>query len=185
MSAASKITNRGTGAGGAKTNKNGLEYEEARDLSSLFTVIKTVKEYSEITFDASPDTTPFIYLKKQQFLKYLSSAINTSIPIAHGCKQPDECYINEKTKTIFIIEKKFQQISGSVCEKLQTAPVKKEHFRELIPAYKTEYIYCLSPWFKENCKYELIVLERAGIPLFWGDSATYKEDIANYIVNYY
>lgn len=50
-------------------------------------------------------------------MKYMSHAINKSIPIAHGCKQPDECYINEKTKTIFIIEKKFQQISGSVCEK--------------------------------------------------------------------
>jgi hypothetical protein len=184
--ATSKITNKGTGAGGANTNKNGLEYEKISDLSSLFTVIKTVKQYSEVTFntDKETDLTPFIYVKKKQFLKYLSSVINKSIPIAHGCKEPDECYINEKTKTIFIIEKKYQQTTGSVCEKLQSAPVKKEHLRELFPTYNTVYIYCLSSWFKENCKYELIVLERAGIPVFWGDSLTYKEDIIDYIVNF-
>ena len=34
-----------------------------------------------------------------------------------GCKEPDECYIDNANKTMFIIEKKFQQVSGSVCEK--------------------------------------------------------------------
>jgi hypothetical protein len=180
--------NKGTGAGGAKTNENGLKYEKKSGLSMLFTIIKEVKkEYTEISFDNENDagvSIPFIYVKKKGFLKYLKSAINENIPIAHGCKEPDECYINENTKIIFIIETKYQQTGGSVCEKLQTAPVKKEHFRELFPTYKIEYIYCLSPWFKENCKYELILLERANIPVFWGDSLTYKKDIIDYIVNY-
>ena len=29
---------------------------------------------------------------------------------AHGCKNPDECYIDEERKIMFIIEKKFQQV---------------------------------------------------------------------------
>jgi hypothetical protein len=178
------LKNKGTGAGGANTNKNGLQYEKKSDLSSLFTVIQSVKQYSEVTFNTDKDLTPFIYLKKKQFLKYLSSVIDKSIPIAHGCKEPDECYINEKTKTIFIIEKKYQQTTGSVCEKLQSAPVKKKHLLELFPTYNTVYIFCLSSWFKENCKLELSVLEEHGIPVFWGDSLTYKQDIIDYIVNF-
>jgi len=178
--------NKGTGAGGAKTNENGLKYEKKSGLSMLFTIIEEVeKNITKVSFENDAGVSiPFIYVKKKEFLKYLKSAINENIPIAHGCKEPDECYINENTKIIFIIETKYQQTGGSVCEKLQTAPVKKEHFRELFPTYKIEYIYCLSPWFKENCKYELILLERANIPVFWGNSSTYKKDIVDYIVNY-
>ena len=44
---------------------------------------------------------------------------------AHGCKNPDECYIDKESKNMFIIEKKFQQCSGSVCEKIQTPHFKK------------------------------------------------------------
>jgi hypothetical protein len=187
----SKIVNKGTGAGGANTNKNGLQYEEISDLSSSYTVKTVNKQYSEVTFNKETDSTQFILVKKKQFLKYLSPVTDKSIPIAHGCKEPDECYINEKTKTIFIIEKKYQKTPGSVCEKLQSAPVKKKHLRELFPTYNTVYIYCLSSWFKEmnhhgkkNCEFELTLLEREGIPVFWGDSLTYKEDIIDYIVNF-
>lgn len=39
--------------------------------------------------------------------------------IVHGCKQPDECLIDENNKILFILEKKFQNNNGSVCEKIQ------------------------------------------------------------------
>ena len=42
-----------------------------------------------------------------------------------GIKQPDEFYINDQTKTVFVIEKKTQSGGGSVDEKIQTGAFKK------------------------------------------------------------
>lgn len=42
-----------------------------------------------------------------------------------GIKQPDEFYLHMDKKIAFIIEKKTQTVSGSVSEKIQTAPFKK------------------------------------------------------------
>jgi len=46
------------------------------------------------------------------------------------------------------------------------------------------YIYCLSDWFKKNCKAELEYLEYKNIPVFWGNSNIYKTNIIKYIINY-
>ena len=43
----------------------------------------------------------------------MHSHIDANITKAHGCKNPDECYIDLENKVIFIIEKKFQQVPGS------------------------------------------------------------------------
>ena len=51
---------------------------------------------------------------------------------------------------MFIIEKKFQQTSGSVDEKIQTGYFKKMHYEELFTHFKIYYIYCLSDWFKKE-----------------------------------
>ena len=110
--------------------------------------------------------------------------MDETIEKAHGCKHPDECYIDENTKTIFIIEKKFQQCGGSVCEKIQTPDFKLWQYDRTFPKFKIVYIYCLSEWFKNNCKAELEYLKEKQFPFFWGSSPTYKDDIINFIVNY-
>jgi hypothetical protein len=110
--------------------------------------------------------------------------IDKNIEKAHGCKNPDECYIDEENKNIFIIEKKFQQCNGSVCEKIQTPDFKIWQYKRTFPEFNIVYIYCLSEWFKKNCKAELEYLEYKSIPIFWGNSSTYKEDIIYFIINY-
>ena len=45
-----KIKNKGTGAGGANTNKNGLPYENLTDLNTHIEVIKTNKNSTTIRF---------------------------------------------------------------------------------------------------------------------------------------
>jgi len=82
---------------------------------------------------------------------------------------------------VFIIEKKFQQTPGSVCEKIQTAPFKLNQYKKMFPEYNIYYIYCLSDWFKSNCIAELEYLKDEGIPVFWGNSDKYKEEIIDYI----
>ena len=110
--------------------------------------------------------------------------IDKNIIKAHGCKNPDECYIDETSKNIFIIEKKFQNVAGSVCEKIQTPDFKIWQYSRTFPTYSIVYIYCLSDWFKENCKAELEYLEYKKIPIFWGNDVNYKESIIEFMTNY-
>ena len=49
----STLINRGTGAGGANTNKNGLPYEEMTDLRDKYTVIEKRLHYDIIQFNGT------------------------------------------------------------------------------------------------------------------------------------
>jgi hypothetical protein len=175
------IINNGTGAGGANTNKNGLSYEEFTDLKDKYK--KKDNDY-EVIFEGFDNK--FIKANKSEFHKYMEKIgeKNLDLQPAAGCKQPDEAYIDLNKKNIFIIEKKFQQGPGSVDEKIQTGPFKKMHYKELFPNFKIYYIYCLSDWFKrDEYRSVLCYLEKNDIPIFWGSSETFKEDIIKFIHN--
>lgn len=174
--------NKGTGAGGANTNKNGLPYEE---LTSLKDKYNSCNENNKcIEFEGYDRK--FVKGDKSDLHKIMkkNGETNPDILPAAGCKQPDEAYIDLENKIAYIIEKKFQQTSGSVDEKLQTGPFKKMHYGKLFPNFKIYYIYCLSDWFKkEDYKSTLNYLTENGIPIFWGSSETYKEDMIEFIHN--
>lgn len=178
-----QIINRGTGAGGANTNVNGLSYEDKTDLSSLYVYcVQDTNENKIIKFTGYE--CEFINVSKTALHKYMTDIgeRNANLQPASGCKQPDEAYINHDKKTIFIIEKKFQQTSGSVDEKIQTGPFKKYHYGKLFPGYAVHYIYCLSDWFKrEEYASVLEYLTDNGIPIFWGNDANYKSLIVDFI----
>jgi hypothetical protein len=177
------IINRGTGAGGANTNKNGLPYEELTDLRTEYKEHSSDKYSSEISFNSHPNNT-LIRTNQSKMFKCMDKHIDSSIKKAHGCKNPDECYIDHNNKNLFIMEKKFQQVPGSVCEKIQTSHFKEWQYNRTLPKYNIVYIYCLSSWFKTNCQAELEYLKEHEVPVFWGDSPTYKKDIVRYIIDY-
>lgn len=174
------IKNKGTGAGGKNTNANGLPYEELTDLSTHYEFINS--DSKEICFKSHKKS--FIIIKQGGLFSVMKDFMNHNVTKAHGCKNPDECYIDNINKHIFIIEKKFQQTSGSVCEKIQTADFKLWQYGRTFPYYKIVYIYCLSDWFKENCKAELEYLEEEDVPVFWGNDSEYKTKIIDFMVNY-
>ena len=176
------IENKGTGAGGSNTNKNGLSYEKITNLNDRIEIIKESKTSNQIKFNDCEIT--FIETKQANLFKYMKDKINKNITKAHGCKYPDECYIDEVSKNIFILEKKFQQNPGSVCEKIQTPDFKLWQYSRTFPDYNIVYVYCLSDWFKKNCIAELEYLDFRNIPYFWGSCETYKDDIINFIINY-
>ena len=181
-----KIINNGTGAGGANTNKNGLKYEEVTDLKDRFQICKKINKTNiyEVVFKGHSDV--YINANKNELHKYMEKEGEKNLLLcpASGCKQPDEAYIHLNRKVLFIIEKKFQQGSGSVDEKIQTGVFKLLHYTELFPNFKIYYIYCLSDWFKQN-EYVSILnyLKINGIPVFWGSSQTFKEDIIEFMHN--
>ena len=96
--------------------------------------------------------------------------------------QPDECFINDDNKIIYILEKKFQQCAGSVDEKIQTAIFKKEYYEEQYPGYTIEYAYVLSDWFKSN-KYqpEMRFLKKYDFKIFWGSDIDYIKQLCNWL----
>ena len=177
-----KIKTKGKGAGGANTNKNGLPYENLTDLSDILIKIGNNNKFDIIKFPNSD--TEFISCQKKLH-KYIESINqkNKDILPAAGCKKPDESYIKTCDKKIFIIEKKFQQCSGSVDEKIQTGPFKKQHYQTLFPNYHVEYIYCLSDWFKKGYEAEINYLQKNNIPIFWGSDNDYKNKIINFMIN--
>lgn len=177
---------KNAGAGGANTNKNGLPYEELTDLCTEYRVHNSNQNSSTVTFNSHPEI-EFTSTRQSNFIRTMNEidpdALDKTIKPAHGCKNPDECYIHRPTKTLVIIEKKFQMVGGSVCEKIQTPDFKIWQFNRTFPEYKIVYTYCLSSWFKENCQAELEYLEYKQIQVFWGNSPTYKNDIIQYIIS--
>ena len=99
----SNIINRGNGAGGANTNKNGLPYENLTELDDKIIILEENNIFSKIKFHNVEKC--FIKTKKSNFFKYMKDKLDNKITKAHGCKNPDECYIDEELKNIFIIEK--------------------------------------------------------------------------------
>jgi hypothetical protein len=157
------ISTKNSKSGGAQTNINGLSFEVKTELQPVNNIS---------------------HVKKGQLFKYLDKYLNKTISMGHGCRKPDECFVDIERKIIFIIEKKFQKVSGSVCEKIQTVDFKLWQYRRCFLKFSIIYIYCLSSWFKENCVAELEYLKLKNIPIFWGDDASYKKDILDFIGNY-
>jgi len=177
----SKNINRGTGAGGANTNLNGLSFENK--FYKLFSnnINKKIIKYGYTQI--SINNTELIYCKKSQFRNYMNSRYLTdyNIPVLSGCKNPDCVIIDIENKKIYIIEIKYQNSNGSTLEKIQTACMKQENYNERYPNYNIEYIYCFSEWFKNNCYAELHYLKKKNIKYYFIDSDMSK--LINYICN--
>ena len=178
--------------GGKKTNSNGLRFEAFTDLSTEYSIVQKNTYGSYIVFDDMSQTAcplneyEWVTTHKTKLFQFMNEHdhVDKSISRAHGCKLPDECFINRHTKTVFIIEKKFQNNNGSVCEKIQTPDFKLWQYRRTFPDFHVVYIYVLSDWFKDNCIPELEYLEYKNIPVFWGYCPNCKKDLVEFITNY-
>jgi hypothetical protein len=187
------ITNRGTGAGGANTNKNGLSFEKQTDLITEMTYQDSIirkarvgtrytEMYDKLSFNVSPERT-FIRLIKNQLAKYFN--LNTK-ELFDGVVQPDECYYDEFNKILFVIEKKYQNKSGSKIEVLQTGPAKQENLSNVFSPLqiKVVYMYCANYNLKKRLKQVVLdYLNRNDIKVFYED-LNYKNDVIKYILEY-
>lgn len=64
---------------------------------------------------------------------------------------PDDAVLVLINKTLYIVEIKFQVVSGSVDEKLQTCDFKLRQYKKLICQLdlNVKYVYILNDWFKK------------------------------------
>ena len=142
--------------GGSKTNLNGLSFEGRTDfIESLknnkdFKVVKS-GFLSEIIYKGQSFG---FYTEKHDFYKFLDSKSVDWRKLVSKKYLPDGVFMNKVNNKIYIIEKKFQSIGGSVDEKLQTCDFKKKIYENLIAPLNDftaiEYYYLLNEWFQHK-----------------------------------
>jgi len=143
------------GIGGAST-LTGLRFEGKVDFQQL---IGTVPGYSIRKEQGKAGMGLFFEgrlvarcFRKHDFYKFLSeSKINWQNVLSKRLL-PDDALLVIVRETLFIIEVKYQQVVGSVDEKLQTCDFKRKQYLKLVAplGLKIEYVYVLNDWFKKH-----------------------------------
>ena len=143
------------GKGGANT-KTGLVFEERVDLVTLF---KGIDGY---TLEKTPNNAGYKVFykgkevarcfKKHEFYRFLEEYGIDWRKFLSKKLLPDNGLFVIVRDTLFIIEVKFQQVSGSVDEKLQTCDFKRKQYSKLVRQmnWRVEYVYVLNDWFKKE-----------------------------------
>ena len=168
------------GIGGANT-RTGLVFEGKVDLATFLSRQNGyfVDGGGNVFYHNKPVAHIF---KQDKFYKLLEEyGVDWRNIISKRLLPDDSIYI-PINNTFFIIECKFQQVAGSVDEKLQTCDFKKKQYQKLLSSLnvKVEYVYLLNDWFKQpkykdvldyiisvNCRYyfEYIPLQIFGLPI--------------------
>jgi len=168
------------GTGGANT-KSGLVFEGKTDLATFFATQKGYSVDGEKLFYKS-DEVARIYKKHEFYKKFINGLGIDWQKIFSAQLVPDNTIFVLVANTLFIVECKFQQVSGSVDEKLQTCDFKRKQYQRLLASanIEVEYVYLLSDWFRHeryrdvlayvisvNCHYffNYIPLVKFGLPV--------------------
>lgn len=162
MSTIVKEVNKGTGAGGANTNLYGKSFENKTNNQTRLLDIGYIKHsftktpkylydfYLLNTFDEENEETKkkIIFVLQNGFKTYMKHKYNIDI-----FRCPDEAYIIEtRYKTIIkILEKKRQNVEGSVETKLWSGPsLKREYELVLGDKFEVHYGFCVSDFLKKK-----------------------------------
>lgn len=138
------------GKGGART-QSGLVFE---DKVKIEEPIKELPGFDVIGNVVYRNGTPVaeIFYKKSLYSHFLEPRGVDYSKIISRRLEPDSALL--VGKTLYIVEVKFQNVAGSVDEKLQTCHFKKRQYEKLCSplGIRVEYVYVLSKWF-ENPDY--------------------------------
>lgn len=171
------------GFGGGNTI-TGLNFENESDIRHIFSDLPgyTLKQADigwEILYEGVVVANSY---RKHDLYRYFEKRGLDWTTVISKKLLPDDALYIIKNNTMFIIEMKFQQVAGSVDEKLQTCDFKKKQYKKLLSLINidVEYIYILSDWFKQpgykdvldyiisvNCQYyfQYLPLEKLGLPV--------------------
>ena len=187
--------NKGTGAGGSQTNHTGLKFENKTDNESLL----LEAGFKKINID---EKRKFAYYLEQKFEEHTirfvkQNGLKYYMKSLHNIKvfrEVDEAYIiiNNITGniTVKILEKKYQNSSGSVEDKLCLGYYFKfiEYPNCLGDEFKIEYAFCISSFLKEKylsdtLKWNILRKsnENNNIPVFFGDDKDYYYKLDGWI----
>lgn len=135
--------------GGSKTNENGLSFERDTSLEEALINAGYIVQNEHI-FDKNKKLIGLSVPKNNLYKKFLEKKHIDYRNFNSKKWLPDEAFYNIQEKTIYIIEKKYQQTSGSVDEKLPNCDFKKKEYQKLFTPLNisVKYIYVFNNWFK-------------------------------------
>lgn len=191
------IANKGTGAGGANTNYNGKRFETKTNNQQRLLDMG----YTKIPFTKNSKKVYDYYLSKtfedKTIVFVLQNGLKSYMKQKYGIdlfRCPDEAYIIEYTsgrKVIKIVEKKEQNVEGSVETKLWSGPsLKREYELVLGNEFEVFYGFCVSEFLKNKLvsnekKYTILnrILDENDIAVLFGDDADYFERFEDWFNN--
>lgn len=175
-----------TGGTGGGTTITGLNFEKKVDFRELITAIPGY-ELKKVPHKAGlgvffENKLVARCFRKHDFYRFLEEKRVDWEGIISKKLLPDDALLVIVRETLFIIEVKYQQVAGSVDEKLQTCDFKRKQYLKLVAplGIKVEYVYVLSDWFKKpeykdvldyiysvNCHYKFneLPLSWLGLPI--------------------
>jgi hypothetical protein len=186
-----KIINKGSKAGGSKTNFFGKQFElqtsmKENLIKSEFNEIKIGKGKFDFYLEKKIDDKKIIYVTQTGMKKYFKTKYNIDM-----FRYPDEAYIIEmKDKCIVkILEKKEQHVNGSVETKLWAgSSLKREYEIVLGDKFIVEYSYCVNKFLSSKInsdvkKYKILkqILNESKINIFEYSDSNYYTDLEKWI----
>jgi hypothetical protein len=190
------IINKGTGAGGANTNYYGKKFEEKTNNQTRLlndgynknSFTKKPKKIYDYYLSKTFEDKTIIFVLHNGFKNYMKNKYNIDV-----FRCPDEAYIIEYKigkKVIKIIEKKEQNVSGSVETKLWASPsLKREYELVLGNGFEVHYCLCVSEFLQKllvsNSKKYLVlkdILSETKIDILFGDQPDYFTLLDNWII---
>ncbi len=158
------------GVGGSKT-KTGLHFESRVSLEKVISALPGYTISDDRVFFQGVKVAE-LYQKHKLYKNLLKpNHIDYSVIISKKLL-PDEAILILKDKTLYIIEIKFQKVSGSVDEKLQTCDFKCREYKKLLAplGISVEYVYILNDWFnKKEYKNVLNYVKSVGCHYFFNE----------------
>jgi hypothetical protein len=189
--------NKGSGAGGANTNFYGKKFEEKTNNQQRLLEIG----YTKNSFTKKPKKAYDYYLSQTFEDKNVVFVLQNGLKIYMKNKYnidlfrcPDEAYIIEYTcgrKIIKILEKKEQNVEGSVETKLWSGPSLKREYELVLGAeFEVFYGFCLNDFLKNKLiskekKYTILntILNENNIDVLFGDDENYFEKFDTWFNN--
>lgn len=135
--------------GGALTNAHGLYFEQTTSLNDAL-----VNQGYRLKTNGEVFNLKGVFMgyskSKQDFIRFLDDN-KVNLNLNSDTLLPDDAFINIQNRIVYIIEKKFQSVAGSVDEKLQTCLYKKQQYIKLVSqiGFKVAYTYVLNDWFSK------------------------------------
>jgi len=179
--------NKGTGAGGAKTNLLGKKFEnktcnEERLREKGYKSIAMSKKHYYLK-KKDEDGTEHFFMKQGILKMFMKEHHKIEL-----FRFPDECYLTvykDGKKKIKVLEKKEQRVEGSVESKLWCGnSYKREYEIMLGEDFTVEYGFCVNDFLKQRVvsevkKYVVLrqILEEDKIDVLYGDDEDYFEKL--------
>lgn len=138
------------GKGGGNTI-TGVRFETRIDLKKTLDSFSDYKVIDDVLYHKKQKVAEF-YQKYSLYKNLLKPRGVDYSKIISKKLLPDEAILILTNNTLYVIEIKFQEGSGSVDEKLQTCDFKNKQYKKLLSPLDigVKYTYILSDWFKQD-----------------------------------